>query len=260
MGAITGGCIHFPTCTHIFIHGHRYGGATIIELQDYFAATPVHPSVGSTASRLARAISSNNTKISQAHESPPLPIFKDSPPLPIFKAKTARWMVRSLTYGFMTTISTRSRGTRVGTAFANPYAFADIGGVVYMYTSELEASMVDIFVGNATEPYPRGSLALSEASYPGKPLATCKIGGSLGDPEDPLCARLVLSGNISKVVSGSDEEVRAKQALFARHPSFQKYPADHHFFVAKLNIDGIWIVDIFGSAAIVDPSKYFNEE
>lgn len=229
---------------------HRYGGATIIEPKDYFAAAPVHPSAWSTNPQLARS-SSPDSNIWKA---------KESPPLPIFKAKTARWMVKSLTYGFMTTISTRSRGTLVGTAFANPYALADIDGVVYMYTSALEASMIDIFVGNATDkPYPRGSLALSEASYPGKPLSTCTIGGPLGDPEDPLCARLVLSGNISKVVNGSDEETKAKEALFTRHPSFQKYPSDHHFFVAKLNIDGIWIVDIFGSAAIVDPSKYFNE-
>lgn len=253
---------HFPKDHNFFVAKlnidglwliDEFGGATIIKPKDYFAATPVHPSVFWSANRRPMRVSAiSNSKLRQPGSAPPLPIYK---------AKTARWMVKSLTYGFLATISTRSRGTTVGTAFANPYAFADIGGVVYMYTSALEASMTDIFAGNGSAtPHPRGSLALSEASDPGKPLSTCKIGGVLGDPEDPLCARLVLSGNVTRVANGTEEESKAKEALFERHPAFKNYPQDHHFFVAKLDIDGIWIVDIFGSAAIIDPSDYFNSK
>ena len=106
---------------------------------------------------------------------------------------------------------------------------------------------------------PRASFALSEASVPGPELATCQIGASeYSDPESPPCARLVLSGAVSKVVAGSHEDARAKAALFARHPSFKNLPASHGFFVAKLELDGIWLIDMFGGAAIIDPTAYFE--
>ena len=55
-------------------------------------------------------------------------------------------------------------------------------------------------------------LALSEAAVPGAPLSACKIGSFLGDPENPPCARLVLSGDVVKVAANSTEETAAKAA------------------------------------------------
>ena len=66
------------------------------------------------------------------------------------------------------------------------------------------------------------------------------------------------SGNVARVVDGSEEESKAKETLFVCRPVFKNYIRDHHFLVTKLDIDGIWIVDIFGSAAVIDPSDYFN--
>ena len=105
----------------------------------------------------------------------------------------------------------------------------------------------------------RASFALSEASLTGKAVRKwqCKIGTYLGDPEDPPCARLVLSGAVTKLPANSTEEATAKAALVARHPSFANYPAGHDFFVAKLTLDGIWLIDIFGGAAIIAPKDYF---
>ena len=130
--------------------------------------------------------------------------------------------------------------TRV--AFGNPNSIADVNGVPYIYASDEDSSFVDITRGNK-----RVSFALSEASLVNQDgsanITDCKIGVGFGDPQNPPCARLVLSGNISQPPLGSDEEIKAKAALFARHPSFKHFPKDHNFFVAKLNIDGIWLID-----------------
>jgi len=185
-----------------------------------------------------------------------------SPPTPppyAQKAATARWMVQSLDWGVLSTVSTRSAGTQVGNAFGNPNSFVDGGGgVPYFYVSDMDASMIDAFT--AKDANPRVSLALSEAELTGteKARPDCVVGATpFGDPENPPCARLVLSGELSQVKAGSQEEDSAKAALFTRHPSFKKYPDDHHFYVAKLNVDGIWLIDFYGGAAIISPKDYF---
>ena len=180
-----------------------------------------------------------------------------TPPNASDHVATARWMASTLTWGVLSTISTRSDGSTVGDAFGNPNSFADVGGVPYIYGAAMDASFVDIFSGKA-----RASLSLSEASLMDKDgvatIADCEIGaGTFGDPENPPCARLVLSGNLSKVAVGSSEETAAKAALFAKHPSFKNFPPGHAFYVAKLNIDGLWLIDTYGGAATPDPADYF---
>ena len=39
--------------------------------------------------------------------------------------------------------------------------------------------------------------------------------------------------------------------------SFKDYPTSHDFFVGKLEIDGLWLIDMFGGAAIIKPAEYF---
>lgn len=174
-------------------------------------------------------------------------------------AKVARWMVQNLNYGVLSTTSARSEASTVGDPFGNPYSFADSEGIPYFYASDLDASMVDIFT--ASEPSTRVSFAMSEAQLTGKAsVKACEIGGLLnpfGDPENPPCARLVLSGNFVRLAANSTEEATAKAALFERHPSFANFPSDHGFFAAKLEIDGIWLIDFYGGAPTVTPEEYF---
>ena len=100
-------------------------------------------------------------------------------------AATARWMVSNINWGVLSTTSSRSQGSTVGDAFGNPYSFADVGGVPYMYASDLDASMQD----NAT--HSRASLAISEAAvttadgtatFSAYNIANVS---ALGDPENP---------------------------------------------------------------------------
>ena len=72
-----------------------------------------------------------------------------------------------------------------------------------------------------------------------------------------MSRRYVLSGNLSKVAGGSAEETSAMAALFAKHPSFKNFPPGHAFYVAKLDIDGLWLIDTDGGAANPDPADYF---
>lgn len=168
-------------------------------------------------------------------------------------AEVARWMAQNLNYGVLSTISTRTEASTVGDPFGNPYSFADVAGVPYFYASDLDASIADL---NASS---RMTFAMSEAQLTGnQSIAACEIGATpLSDPENPPCARLVVSGNFARLEAGSDEETSAKAAIFDRHPSFANFPPDHGFFAAKLEIDGVWLIDFYGGAPVITPEEYF---
>ena len=114
------------------------------------------------------------------------------------------------TWGVLSTISTRSDGSTIGDAFGNPNSFADVDGVPYIYGAAMDASFVDILSGKA-----RASLALSEATLMDKDgqavISDCKIGsGTFGDPENPPCARLVLTGTVTRLNASDPEHAPAR--------------------------------------------------
>lgn len=65
------------------------------------------------------------------------------------------------------------------------------------------------------------------------------------DPEEPTCARVVISGDF-EAVTDPNEFATAKSFLFDRHPTMQTWPDDHNFNVYKINIREIWLIDIYG--------------
>lgn len=208
-----------------------YGAATVVSPDDYFAAS----------TNAYRQIDMRPRRSIEGR------------PNPLFKIKTARWMVKSLNWGVLSTTSARSDGSTPGDSFGNPYAFADASnGVPYFYASDLDASIVDL------QQNTRMSLALSEATLAGTPdeVKACKIGSGFGDPENPPCARLVLSGDFVRLDANSTEATTAQAALFDRHPSFANFPSGHDFFVGKLEIDAIWFIDFYGGVTNMDVAKY----
>jgi len=76
------------------------------------------------------------------------------------------------------------------------------------------------------------------------------------DPESPLCTRLTLGGRFVRVTD-EDELSFAQNALFSRHPEMKAWIIAHVFYVAKLEIDFIWLIDFYGGASIIDPKDYF---
>jgi hypothetical protein len=65
------------------------------------------------------------------------------------------------------------------------------------------------------------------------------------DPEDPRCARLVLSGRFVQVVEENELQF-ATTALFERHPAMKTWPVDQNWHVYKLNLSNIWLINIYG--------------
>ena len=250
----------------------RYGGAATISPTDYFAAAGTAatlPPVSTPAAAAVSVVSAAAAAVSAAvvaaaaAVAAPAPVLRgetaEAPPWFSDKAATARWMVGNLQWGVLSTTSTRSAGTTVGAPFGNPYSFADVDGVPYFYASSLDASMVDLFGAGGR---PNATLSLSEAALLGPKgfwwKQKCAIGQPLGDPENPPCARLVLTGTVVKPDAQSDEAKRAMAALLVRHPSFANYPSGHGFYVAKLLISAAWEIDMFGGAAIISPADYFK--
>lgn len=172
-------------------------------------------------------------------------------PPPVYqKANTARWMVNSSTWGVISTISTR-KGME-GSPFGNPNSIADVGGIPYFFVSALDQSMTDIYSDS------RVSLTLSEAQGVSENAAACTISypNGAGDPESPVCSRLVISGTFVNI-SGTDEEATASKALFAKHPAMSAWPTDHDWFVGKISIVDIWLIDIYGGASIIAAEDYY---
>jgi len=162
------------------------------------------------------------------------------------KAAYARDMVSSLDWGVMSTISTASDTT--GAPFGNPQSHADVNGVIYYYVSDLDQSMLDVAANNQV------GYTLSNAEKLSS--AACGTIPYVGDEESPLCSRLSITGNFVNI-SGTDEEEQALDALFSKHPAMKNWPADHSWFVGKLDITQLWEINIFGGASHITPEQYY---
>ncbi len=113
-----------------------------------------------------------------------------------------------------------TRSTRpdiLGFPFANVFSVSDgvttsdSSGVPYMYLTPMEMSVKDLKKDN------RASLTMSLAQ--GKYCNTKHL-----DPEDPRCAHVILTGQVTKLKANSTEEAFAKRALFSRHPEMTQWP------------------------------------
>uniref|UniRef100_A0A7S2CWJ1 CREG-like beta-barrel domain-containing protein n=1 Tax=Florenciella parvula TaxID=236787 RepID=A0A7S2CWJ1_9STRA len=162
------------------------------------------------------------------------------------KAAYARSMVSSLDWGVMSTISTAS--DTAGAPFGNPQSHAEVDGNIYYYVSDVDQSMLDIAVNNQVGYTLSNAEALSSPACGSIPYA--------GDEESPLCSRLSITGNFVNI-SGTDEEEQATDALFKAHPAMKNWPADHSWFVGKLEITQLWEINMFGGASHITPAQYY---
>lgn len=179
------------------------------------------------------------------------------------KAKTARWMVHSLDWGVISTISSRLGGGTDGSQpvpFGNVYSFVDgscdqATGIPYIYGTYMDQSFADSTTNDMV------SLTLSESSLssvcPNNAIDSCMLGTKYGDPESPMCARLTLTGKLVALEDDSKEHEFAKSAFYQRHPSMQAWPDGHGWVIAKIEIEDLWLIDYFGGATVLDPKDYF---
>merc|ERR1712176_1204662 len=92
------------------------------------------------------------------------------------------------------------------------------------------------------------SLSLSESALSSvcpnnEALESCMLGTEFGDPENPMCARLTLTGKLVVLEEDSDEFRFAKDAFFERHVSMQSWPTEHGWIIGKIVIEDIWLID-----------------
>jgi hypothetical protein len=177
------------------------------------------------------------------------------------KEKTARWMIHSLEWGVLSTISSRLPG---GLPFGNVYSFIDgtcnnATGTPYFYGTFLDQTFQDMKAN------PKASFTVSEAAL----SSVCGSGGvnacsidhqHVGDPENPICARLTLTGTLVEVENSSKEFKSTQEAFFQRHPQMALWPLDHHWAIAKLAVEDIWLIDYFGGASILNIDNYFDQK
>lgn len=203
-----------------------YGGVVKVTAAEFFAAQPIAPP--------------------RRNGTSPIP-SPGKAPFFTEKAKTARWMAHHLSFGVLSTTSANSEYK--GVAFGNPQSFADgtidnSTGQLYFYMAKIDASRHDIAAN------PKATWVLSEQM-----LSSYCTSKSL-DPEDPRCGRCVFIGNMR--IATPTEIPGAKDALFTRHPAMRDWPAEHMFEVYKMDIESIWLLNMFGGASIIMPGDYYK--
>jgi hypothetical protein len=97
-------------------------------------------------------------------------------------------------------------------------------------------------------------LTFSEAQFG---LKDCLL-TETGDPEWPMCARLILMGNMH-LVKDAAENATAKAALFPRHPSMSHWDF-HPYTFMKMDIKTILLLDYFGGYQDVSVADYFKAD
>ncbi|XP_078607711.1 protein CREG1-like [Branchiostoma floridae x Branchiostoma japonicum] len=163
-------------------------------------------------------------------------------------AATARFVVHNNDWGSLATISTYP--PIKGKPFVDAFSVSDgpVGnstGVPYFLFSPLERTTQDL----QANPYVTLLVSEVQSGY----CASVKW-----DPEDPRCAKIHLSGKI--VTVPEDEMDFAKNSLFSRHPIMAEWynMPDHQFYIAKMDIDEVFVLDFFGGGHSVSPQDYFK--
>ncbi|XP_019871608.1 protein CREG1 [Aethina tumida] len=169
-------------------------------------------------------------------------------PPPSQAALMARYVVHNTGWISLATISTQSK--IVGYPFVSLKSFSDgpdnnSTGVPYLYMTDMDVSGKDVIANNKVTIM----ASLAEESY-------CKTKNF--DPQDPRCAKVMMSGRLVKIPQSSEEYMFGKQALFDKHPSMKDWPTNHNFYVAKIDLEQIEVLDFFGGIKHVTIDDYFK--
>ncbi|XP_050514326.1 protein CREG1 [Diabrotica virgifera virgifera] len=170
------------------------------------------------------------------------------PPPPWQAALMARYIIHNTGWISIATISTQS--SIKGYPFVSLKSLSDgpvknSTGIPYLYMTEMDVSGKDI------ESDKRVTImaSLAETDY-------CESDNF--DPQDPRCAKVLISGTLLKIKKTSPEYQFGKEALFEKHPSMKNWPADHQFYVAKVSPQQIEVLDYFGGLKMVTVDDYFS--
>ncbi|XP_066477424.1 protein CREG2 [Tiliqua scincoides] len=161
-------------------------------------------------------------------------------------SRAARFLTHYNNWGFLATTSTQEKIQ--GAPFGNCLSISDgptdnSTGIPFFYVTPKDHTIADLMKN------PIASLTLPEAEG-----EVCRK--SIVDPDDPRCARLILTG---QMITVSPEEMEfAKQALFSRHPVMRKWPRHYEWFFMKMNIEHVWLQNWYGGIIAIALEEYFK--
>lgn len=173
----------------------------------------------------------------------------DEPPPHTEYAKMARYLVHKAEWVSMGSLSTVD--AIKGYPMVNVIAVADSArgekstGTLYFYLTMLDYTAQDLSKDNRLTVL----LSMDQDLY-------CSKRGV--DPMEPTCARIMISGRAVKLEDGNDEFNFGKNAMFSRHPAAQKWLATHNFFLCKLEITQIAVLDWYGGPHYVTVEEYMK--
>lgn len=175
----------------------------------------------------------------------------DDPPPHTDYAQMARWLVHNMEWTAMGTISTLP--AIAGFPMVNVIAMADSEksakstGNIYFYLTMLDFTAQDLSKKNQLT-----TLFTMDQNL----LCT----NQKMDPMEPTCARGMISGEALRVPTDSAEFDFATAAMVSHHPSSVNWIKTHDFFLCKLNISSICILDWYGGPHYVTVDEYFKVE
>jgi len=171
-----------------------------------------------------------------------------NPPPSSDYALMARYIIHNTDWLSIATISTQD--TIKGYPFVSLKSLSDgpvknSTGVPYLYMTDMDVSGKD-------------TLQNSKVTVMATLAATSYCNENEYDPQDPRCAKVILSGIYLKVNSSTPEYTFGRQSLFEKHPAMKDWPEDHGFYVAKVDLKQILVLDFFGGIHSVKPEDYFR--
>lgn len=174
---------------------------------------------------------------------------QSGPPPHTEYAKMARYLVHKAEWVSMGSLSTVD--AIKGYPMVNIIASADSArgakstGTLYFYLTMLDYTAQDLSKDN------RLTVLLSMDQD-----LECSKNGI--DPMEPTCARIMISGRAVRLEEGTDEFTFGKNAMFSRHPAAKHWLDTHNFFLCKLDIVQIAVLDYYGGPHYVTVEEYMK--
>jgi len=173
----------------------------------------------------------------------------DSQPNHTDYAGVARYVVHKSEWASMGTLSTLKSIN--GFPMVNIISVADSArdepstGDIYFYLTNLDYTGQDLMKNNK----------LTVMFSNDQDLECSKKGV---DPMEPTCARIIMSGSAVELEKDSEEYQFANRSFLSRHPAAARWIVTHSFYLCKLDILQIIVLDWYGGPHYVSTADYYN--
>jgi len=78
------------------------------------------------------------------------------------------------------------------------------------------------------------------------------------DPMEPVCGRIMISGQINRLEEGTEAYAVANKAFVSRHPASKNWVRAHEFYLCELDIQQIAVLNYYGGPHYVTAEDYYR--